>query len=221
MLQFCFGVVYLYDNWIFYWDFKMLNLLLNNRGQLKIVDFGMLRYVGDLLLKLMQLVVMLWYCVLELLFGVMMYGSVIDIWSVGCIFGEFLVRELFLQGRNEVDEFMWIFELCGLFLEELWFLFWRLLNVRGLRLLNNLMLGLMNLRIRIKFLFLMLVGVGLFNGLFVLDLERRLVVREVLEYEYFWQDFKLKQEVMFFIFLSKVGQERRRKREMFNVLVRG
>ncbi|RQM04881.1 hypothetical protein DH86_00002682, partial [Scytalidium sp. 3C] len=35
------GVAYLHNNWILHRDLKTSNLLLNNRGQLKIADFGM------------------------------------------------------------------------------------------------------------------------------------------------------------------------------------
>lgn len=221
MLQLCSGVAYLHDNWILHRDLKTSNLLLNNRGQLKIADFGMSRYVGDPPPKLTQLVVTLWYRAPELLLGATTYGSAIDIWSVGCIFGELLAREPLLQGRNEVDELTRIFELCGLPSEESWPSFRRLPNARGLRLPNNPTPGSTNSRIRTKFPLLTSAGVGLFNGLLALDPERRPAAREVLEHEYFRQDPKPKQEAMFPTFPSKAGQERRRKRETPNAPVRG
>ena len=108
------GVAYLHSHWILHRDLKTSNLLLNNRGQLKIADFGMARYVGDPPPpQLTQLVVTLWYRAPELLLGAPRYGPAIDMWSVGCIFGELLTREPLLQGRNEVDELSRIFALCG------------------------------------------------------------------------------------------------------------
>ena len=32
------------------------------------------------------------------------YGVEVDIWSLGCIFGELLMRNPLLQGKNEVDQ---------------------------------------------------------------------------------------------------------------------
>jgi len=78
---------------------------MNNRGEIKIADFGMARYFGDPPPpKMTQLVVTLWYRAPELLLGTENYGKPIDIWSIGCIFGELLTKEPLLQGKNEVDE---------------------------------------------------------------------------------------------------------------------
>jgi len=100
LLQLTSGIAYLHDNWILHRDLKTSNLLLNNRGQLKIADFGMARYVGDPPPKLTQLVVTLWYRAPELLLGAKTYDAAVDMWSVGCIFGELMTREPLLQGKN-------------------------------------------------------------------------------------------------------------------------
>src|SRR3984957_20042776 len=104
MLQIVSATEYLHSNWILHRDLKTSNLLMNNRGEIKIADFGMARYTGDPPPKLTQLVVTLWYRAPELLLGTENYGSAIDIWSIGCIFGELLTKEPLLQGKNEVDE---------------------------------------------------------------------------------------------------------------------
>lgn len=105
LLQLTSAVQYLHDNWILHRDLKTSNLLMNNRGQLKIADFGMARYFSDPPPpKLTQLVVTLWYRSPELLLGAEKYGREVDMWSVGCIFGEFLTKEPLLQGKNEVDQ---------------------------------------------------------------------------------------------------------------------
>lgn len=104
LLQLTSAVEYLHNNWILHRDLKTSNLLMNNRGQLKVADFGMARSYGDPPPKLTQLVVTLWYRAPELLLGAEKYGSEIDLWSVGCIFGELLKKEPLLQGKNEVDQ---------------------------------------------------------------------------------------------------------------------
>ncbi|KAL8692343.1 MAG: hypothetical protein Q9224_003978, partial [Gallowayella concinna] len=104
LLQLTSAVEYLHSNWILHRDLKTSNILMNNRGQIKIADFGMARYYGDPPPKLTQLVVTLWYRGPELLFGADKYGAEVDMWSVGCIFGELLTKEPLLQGKNEVDQ---------------------------------------------------------------------------------------------------------------------
>ena len=222
LLQLVSGVSYLHDHWILHRDLKTSNLLLNNRGQLKIADFGMARYVGDPPPKqLTQLVVTLWYRAPELLLGAFDYGRAVDMWSVGCIFGELLTREPLLQGRNEVDELSKIFELCGVPTEESWPAFRRLPNARALRLPPKNATLVAGSVIRAKFPLLTTAGVALLNGLLALDPERRLTAKEVLAHEYFRQDPKPKQEAMFPTFPSKAGQERRRRRDTPNAPVRG
>ncbi len=219
LLQLASGVAYLHDNWILHRDLKTSNLLLNNRGRLKIADFGMARYVGDPPPRLTQLVVTLWYRAPELLLGATEYGRAVDLWSVGCIFGELLTREPLLQGKNEVDELTKIFELCGVPTEETWPTFRRLPNARALRLPQNALSA--GSVVRAKFPLLTAAGVALLNGLLALDPERRPSAREMLTHEYFKQDPKPKQEAMFPTFPSKAGQERRRRRQTPNAPVRG
>ena len=104
LLQLVSAMEYLHSNWILHRDLKTSNLLMNNRGQMKVADFGMARYYGDPSPKLTQLVVTLWYRAPELLLGAEKYGTEIDLWSVGCIFGELLTKNPLLQGKNEVDQ---------------------------------------------------------------------------------------------------------------------
>ncbi|KAH0538198.1 hypothetical protein GP486_008789, partial [Trichoglossum hirsutum] len=104
---------------------------------MRVADFGMARYFGDPLPKMTQLVVTLWYRAPELLLGAETYGTEIDMWSIGCIFGELVTKEPLLQGKNEVDQLSKIFELCGIPTEENWPGFKRLPNARSLRLPRN------------------------------------------------------------------------------------
>lgn len=78
---------------------------MNNRGEIKIADFGMARFCGNPPpSNLTQLVVTLWYRSPELLLGTPIYDNAVDMWSIGCIFAELLTKEPLLQGKNEVDQ---------------------------------------------------------------------------------------------------------------------
>ena len=57
------AVAHCHKNWILHRDLKTSNLLMNNRGQIKVADFGLARRFGDPIGVggLTQLVVTLWY----------------------------------------------------------------------------------------------------------------------------------------------------------------
>ena len=104
MVQLLRGVHFLHDSWILHRDLKTSNLLLNNRGGLKIADFGMARSYGTSFAPMTQLVVTLWYRPPELLLGASDYSSEVDMWSIGCIMGELFIKTPILTGKNEVEQ---------------------------------------------------------------------------------------------------------------------
>lgn len=52
----------------------------------------------------------LWYRAPELLLGAKEYTTPIDMWSVGCIFAEFLMKKPLFPGKSEIDELNRIFK---------------------------------------------------------------------------------------------------------------
>lgn len=53
----------------------------------------------------------------ELLLGAKEYSTAIDMWSVGCIFGELILKEPMFPGKNEIDQVGKVgsrFAVCGL-----------------------------------------------------------------------------------------------------------
>lgn len=218
MLQLTSGVAYLHDNYILHRDLKTSNLLLNNKGQLKIADFGMARYVGDPSPKLTTLVVTLWYRAPELLLGAKEYGAAVDMWSVGCIFAELLERTAIFKGSNEADQITRIFDGVGLPTEDSWPAFRRLPNAPALKLPRKT--GPAEDRIRPRFPDLTNAGCALLRDLLSLNPEGRPSATEVLRHAYFEEKPKPKAESLFPTFPSKANQERRPRKEP-NAPVRG
>ena len=94
-------------------DLKTSNILLNNRGELKLCDFGMARSFGDPLRPYTQMVVTLWYRPPELLLGATVYSTAVDVWSAGCVLAELLLCKPLFEGRSEIEQINKIFALLG------------------------------------------------------------------------------------------------------------
>ncbi|XP_032903792.1 cyclin-dependent kinase 11A isoform X1 [Amblyraja radiata] len=120
MLQLLKGVRHLHDNWILHRDLKTSNLLLSHSGILKIGDFGLAREYGSPLKPYTPVVVTLWYRTPELLLGAKEYSTAIDLWSVGCIFAEFLTQKPLFPGKSEIDQINKIFKELGTPSEKIW-----------------------------------------------------------------------------------------------------
>ncbi|CAM0945354.1 unnamed protein product [Alopecurus aequalis] len=120
MLQLLEGVKYLHDNWVIHRDLKTSNILLNNRGELKICDFGLSRQYGSPLKPYTQLVVTLWYRAPELLLGAKEYSTAIDMWSMGCIMAELLSKKPLFDGKRDIDQLSKIFKMLGTPNEDIW-----------------------------------------------------------------------------------------------------
>merc|ERR1712179_727444 len=127
------AVHHLHDNWILHRDLKASNLLLSHNGILKVGDFGLAREYGSPLKNYTAIVVTLWYRAPELLLGIKQYSTHIDVWSIGCIFGELLHMEPLFPGKSEVDELNKIFKLLGTPSEKMWSGYKDLPGVRSMK----------------------------------------------------------------------------------------
>jgi cyclin-dependent kinase 12/13 len=117
------GVEYLHRNNIIHRDIKGANILINNKGEVKIADFGLARMHNpnpNITKQYTNRVVTLWYRSPELLLGSTNYGPAIDMWSVGCLFSELLSGVPPFRGNKENDQIEKIFEKCGSPTEDIW-----------------------------------------------------------------------------------------------------
>jgi cyclin-dependent kinase 7 len=89
------------------------NLLIDENGVLKIGDFGLAKSFGSPNRIYTHQVVTRWYRAPELLFGSRMYGTGVDIWAVGCILAELLLRVPFLPGISDLDQLSKITQALG------------------------------------------------------------------------------------------------------------
>mmetsp|Transcript_21216 Transcript_21216/g.63319 ORF Transcript_21216/g.63319 Transcript_21216/m.63319 type:complete len:363 (-) Transcript_21216:41-1129(-) len=113
------GVAHMHSLEILHRDIKASNLLISNRGHLKIGDWGLARGKadGDGKQHYTNRVITLWYRPPELLLGATKeedgYLPSIDVWSIGCILAELLYQRPILPGNTEIEQLSLIFELCG------------------------------------------------------------------------------------------------------------
>jgi len=113
MKQILEGARHMHNLWFLHRDLKTSNLLVHRSGRVALGDFGLARRYEDPPRALTQLVVTLWYRAPELLFGEAKYGPAIDVWSLGCIFGELICQEAIMQGQGELDQIDKIFAMVG------------------------------------------------------------------------------------------------------------
>ena len=99
------GVAFLHKQEIMHRDLKPANLLISAEGRLKIADFGLSRiYKRDDDRQYSHQVATRWYRAPELLYGARNYTEGVDLWAVGCIFGELLNNCPLFPGENDIDQ---------------------------------------------------------------------------------------------------------------------
>ncbi|PGH30992.1 CMGC/CDK/CDK7 protein kinase [[Emmonsia] crescens] len=114
------GVWFCHENFVLHRDIKPNNLLIASDGEVKLADFGLARSFADPYLNMTHQVITRWYRPLELLYGARQYSGAVDIWSMGMVFAELLLRVPFAAGNTDMDQISKIIGAFGTPTEENW-----------------------------------------------------------------------------------------------------
>lgn len=113
MYQLIKGIAYCHEKLVLHRDLKPQNLLINRRGELKIADFGLARSFGAPVRSYSHEVVTLWYRSPDVLLGSRYYSTSVDLWSIGCIFGEMVLKRPLFTGSDVKDQLAKIQRILG------------------------------------------------------------------------------------------------------------
>jgi tRNA A-37 threonylcarbamoyl transferase component Bud32 len=105
------GLKYIHSCKVLHRDLKPSNLLVNANCDLKICDFGLARGIRDKdeeggggTMLLTEYVVTRWYRAPEIMLACHEYSYPVDVWSVGCIFAELVLRKPYFPGDDYIDQ---------------------------------------------------------------------------------------------------------------------
>ncbi|XP_078064392.1 cyclin-dependent kinase 17-like [Mustelus asterias] len=114
------GLAYCHHRKVLHRDLKPQNLLINEKGELKLADFGLARAKSVPTKTYSNEVVTLWYRPPDVLLGSTEYSTQIDMWGVGCIFYEMATGRPLFPGSTVEEELHFIFRVLGTPTEETW-----------------------------------------------------------------------------------------------------
>jgi cell division cycle 2-like protein len=116
----------------------------------------------------------------EILLGTTTYSTPVDLWSVGCIFAELLLKEPLFQAKGEIELLSMIFKLLGPPTNNSWPEHSRLPLAKTLSLPSP-----QPPQFRQKFPYLTTAGIDLLMSLLTYDPARRITAEEALQHPYF------------------------------------
>ena len=114
------GVWFCHEKFVLHRDIKPNNLFIAADGELKLADFGFARSFSDPCGRMTANVITRWYRPPELLFQARYYSSVVDVWSMGMVFAELILRAPFVPGMTDVNQLEQICSAVGTPTEDNW-----------------------------------------------------------------------------------------------------
>ncbi|KAE9415182.1 hypothetical protein Angca_006242 [Angiostrongylus cantonensis] len=107
------AIKHLHNSGIIHRDLKPSNIVVNDKCVLKVLDFGLARKkTVDTAMRMSDYVVTRYYRAPEVILG-LPYSERVDIWSVGCIFGEMINHHVLFPGLDRVDQWTKIINVMG------------------------------------------------------------------------------------------------------------
>lgn len=114
------AVWFCHENFVLHRDIKPNNLLIAADGEVKLADFGLARSFSDPYRPMTHQVITRWYRPPELLYGARYYSGAVDIWAMGLVFAELIIRTPFVAGNTDAHQLELICRAIGTPTEDNW-----------------------------------------------------------------------------------------------------
>ena len=92
----------------------------HHAGLLKLADFGLAKIYGSPPGCRTSQVFARWYRAPELLWGSTSYGPAVDVWAMGCVFAELMLRRPWFVAESDIKQLQTIFSVLGTPTAEQW-----------------------------------------------------------------------------------------------------
>ncbi|KAL2351341.1 kinase-like domain-containing protein [Cryomyces antarcticus] len=181
----CRAVWFCHENFILHRDIKPNNLLIAADGELKLADFGLARSFAEPETRMTYNMITRFYRPPELFYQARHYSGVVDVWSVGCVMANLVLRFPFIQGDTDIETANKISETIGTPTEDNW---------PGVTQLKAYLAPTNIVPVKRKPFYMDLFsslgssGVDLMMSMFVLDPRKRATSKQVLQHQWWQQE---------------------------------